>query len=835
MSARRIAVSAVFMAALLFTAAGAWWPVYGSASFLLMAGVTVAVGTIVGGAGARWSWPAPVLAGALLAAWLLLGVPLAVPAKAFAGVLPTTGGLADLVVTTATGWRQLLTIELPVGSFQALLVPAFVLLLVSSVLGTTVATRTRRPALAALFPVAVLVSGIAFGGGTAFAPIVIGGVFTVLLVAWLAICARFAPGGGSASGAERASGAGRAAAAAASRSAARVSARGAGPGRVRTVVAASVVTALAVLASVGVATAVPPGERTVLRDAVEQPFDSSRSASPLAGFRAYVKSPLADSVLLTVSGLATGSRIAVARMDDYDGVVFGVGGGTTAQSLFTRVPGALSSARASGGGSTDTDTDTVSARVTVGRYDGVWVPTTGDPLAIDFGGPDAATLQDSLYYSAGLQTAATTAGLTEGDAYELRAVPDAVPTDVAALTPGEVSAGDGRGADPSPVTSGDSAGVLPDALSTRLAEWAPDSLSPGARLQGLLSGLRSGYRSSGLEGEVFSRSGHGTDRLQELLTATPMVGDAEQYAAAAALLARAAGFPSRVALGFVVPATAEGVADPSVVPAPTGPGAEADPGAVAVRGQDATAWLEVYTAEDGWVALDPVPELRPIPESALNDTRTAVQPPEVVPPPSGDLDDPAEAVPLQQDDDVPPASDELLATALRIAGIVGLVLAGLAVLLSPFLTVIAMKARRRRHRRSRGPARSRAAGSWAELLDAARDAALPLPANATRREAGRLLDAAGRSQEAGHPDAAGRAGGAGHPEAAGSVALAARVDGALYSPVEPDEAELRALWAASDQRRRELRAGQDRLARLRSRVSTRSLRPYHGRDRKRRS
>jgi hypothetical protein len=804
MTPRRIVVAAVVIAALTLTAAGAWWPVYESTSFLLMAGVTVAVGTIIGAVAARWSWSAPLVAGALLAAWLLLGVPLAVPSKTLAGVLPTPGGLADLVVTTATGWRQLLTIDLPVGSFQALLVPVFVLLLAASVLGTTVATRTRRPALAALFPVAVLVSGIAFGGGTAFAPIVIGGVFTVLLVVWLALCAR------RASGAGRESGAGRAAVGATGRSVAQAPVGGSG--RARSLVAASAVAALAVLASVGVAVAVPQPERTVLRDAVEQPFDSSRYASPLAGFRAFVKPPAADSVMLTVSGLTAGSRIAVARMDDYDGVVFGVGEGAGAQSLFSRVPGALPAGPPTDGASPTA----VSARITVGRYDGVWVPTTGDPLAIDFTGADAAALQDSLYYSAGLQTAATTSGLTDGDAYELRALPAAAPAAITGLTPGEVPGGQ-----PPAAASAASAGVLPDALSTRLAEWAPDALSPGARLQGLLSGLRSGYRSSGLEGEVFSRSGHGTDRLQELLTATPMVGDAEQYAAAAALLARAAGFPSRVALGFIVPATSEGVADPSVagVQDPSEGASESDPGAgaIAVRGQDATAWVEVYTAQDGWVALDPVPELRPIPESALQDTRTAVQPPEVVPPPAGDLDDAAETVPPQQDDEAPPASDELLATALRIAAIAALVLAGLAVLLAPFLTVIAMKASRRRRRRSRGAARSRAAGSWAELVDAARDAAIPLPVNATRRESARLLDAAGP------------------PDAAGSVVLAERVDGALYSPVEPDEAELRMLWAASDERRRELRAGQGWLVRLRSLVSTRSLRPYHGRDRKRRS
>ena len=67
--------------------------------------------------------------------YLVLGVPLAVPDSALYGVLPTLDGLVSLFTGTALGWKQLLTITLPVGTYQALLVPAFVLVLVTVVAG----------------------------------------------------------------------------------------------------------------------------------------------------------------------------------------------------------------------------------------------------------------------------------------------------------------------------------------------------------------------------------------------------------------------------------------------------------------------------------------------------------------------------------------------------------------------------------------------------------------------------------------------------------------------------------------------------------------------------
>ncbi|MCS5719889.1 transglutaminase-like domain-containing protein [Herbiconiux sp. CPCC 205763] len=752
----RIVAAAIVFEMLTLVAAAAWWPIYESPAFVLLALVTVTVGIALGAAGARWSWPSHLVLLATLVAWLLLGVPLAVPAKALWGVLPTPAGLADLVVTTAAGWRQLLTIELPVGDYQALLVPVFVALLVASVLGVSVATRVSRPAFAVAIPALVLIGGIAFGGAVAFAPIAVGGLFAAVAVAWLVVSRIRVPG--------------------------------------RAVAAAAGVVAAGLVVAVGVTVALPAPDRVVARDAVEQPFDARDYPSPLSGFRAYSKEPLADSVVLTVTGAASGSRIVLARMNDYDGVVYNVGGAEDSDALFSRVPERLGGSGTNagfggspGGGSTST------AEIRVGDYDSVWVPTTGDPVAISFSGPGAEALQNSLYFSAALATVADTAGLREGDSYTLttRDAPAATAAstsvDLAELTPGATPPAQSE--------------AVPDAVAVRVAEWAPASGSPGERLSGIVEGLHTGYLSGSGDGEVFSRSGHGADRIQELLTVSPMLGDDEQYAVAGALLAEAAGFPARVAMGFTVPSDGDSGGGPG------GPGAAGAP--VDVRGRDASAWTEVYTAEEGWVPFDAAPEPRPIPEAERDDSSTAVQPPDVVPPAADDPDDPVEAAPLQQDDE-PAPDDDVFAAVLRIALVAVLSLAVIAIVLAPFLIVLALKKKRRTRRRTQGSARARAAGGWAELVDAARDVAEAPPANATRREAARSLGG----------DSA--------------VLLAERIDGAVYAPTDPPDREIEEIWEASDAERRRLLESRGWFARLSARVSTRSLRTYHGRGEKRR-
>ena len=66
--------------------------------------------------------------------------------------IPTPQGLVELVAGAALSWKQLVTIAVPVGSYQALLVPPFLLGLVAATCAVTIALRSRRPAAAASRP-----------------------------------------------------------------------------------------------------------------------------------------------------------------------------------------------------------------------------------------------------------------------------------------------------------------------------------------------------------------------------------------------------------------------------------------------------------------------------------------------------------------------------------------------------------------------------------------------------------------------------------------------------------------------------------------------------------
>ena len=139
MSRRFIVGNTVALLAATGVAAAALWPVYQTGAFVLLVAVAAVLGCGIAIVGAVFRWPAWLVGLATIGGYLLVGVPLAVPGRALYGVLPSLAGLAELVPATALGWKQLVTIVLPVGSYQALLVPALILVLLTSVIGLSVA------------------------------------------------------------------------------------------------------------------------------------------------------------------------------------------------------------------------------------------------------------------------------------------------------------------------------------------------------------------------------------------------------------------------------------------------------------------------------------------------------------------------------------------------------------------------------------------------------------------------------------------------------------------------------------------------------------------------
>jgi len=732
----------------------ALWPIYQSAAIVLLVAVTTVAGSAIAILGAVFRWSSPVVLAATVVAFLLLGVPLAVPQQALYGVLPTLDGLVQLVSSVALGWKQLLTITLPVGTYQGLLVPAFVLVLGVSVCSLTAALRARRGGLAVMGPIVLFVVAAAFGPDYAILPLFVSLALIVSSLVWLMWRRWYAR-----------------------RNAVRLLAREArstdGTGAVvpsehrlvglRTIVAAGVILAVAGAAGAGAATLAPPtGPREVLRAALVQPFDPRDYVSPLAGFRRYLQAGESTDVLFTVTGLPADARIRVATLDTYDGIVYSVGSEAVASESgsFTRVPYRFDQSAVEG--------DPVSIDVTVEGYTGVWVPTVGRLESVAFTGSRSATLRDRFYYNDTAATAAVLGGVRAGDRYRLEAVlPDQpAPGALQALRPGAAVVPE--------------IGVLPAEIETVLDRYTDGVEGAGPQLAAMIAGLReNGYISHGIGAdEPPSRSGHSADRVTQLLTDQRMIGDAEQYAVTAALMARQLGFPARVVFGFA----------PDV-----------QSGETRVTGASVSAWIEVDTAGFGWVTIDPTPPVRPIPEELPEEPTTVSRPQSVIPPQVVEPDRPVEQTPQESTPEEPATLPEWLVIVLLVVQVLGWTLLAAAVIASPFLAIMVAKLRRRRRRRRAATPLARISGGWNEYRDRVVDHGLTPPVTATRRE---LATVVGGSQP---------------------VILAAIADRAMFSPRPPTAEEADKVWKAVRELSAHLDNGATRWQRFKARISLRSL------------
>jgi len=757
---RFVVMNTMFLWIAIAIAAAQVWTIYQDTRFILLVAVTTVVGSAIAIAGARLRLSTAAVVAAGLVAFLVLGVPLAVPDAAVAGVLPTPDGLRQLLFATALGWKQLVTITLPVGSYQSLLVPAFVVILIAVIGGLTAALRARAGDLAVFGPVVVMLFGIAFGPETARVPLVLVLALALLAVvlAWI-MWRRWNQ--------RRASIARLTAATTDVGAAPSV----AGEHRIlgfRTILSGALIIAIAAVTALGATWLFPPdGQREVIRSVVVQPFDPRDYVSPLAGFRRYLQPPTDDSVIFSVSGLPDDAFLRIATLDSYDGIVYAVGSDSvdSASGEFTRVPYRFDQSAVSG--------VPVTLDVTVGDYDDVWLPTVGLLESVSFRGSDASRLQDSFYYNDNAATGAVIGGLQTGDEYSLDAVLPAQPAPglMPIFTPGSAQV--------PPI------GVLPAELDLALSSWTAGAGGQGSQLEAMLDALATtGYISHGIgDDEPVSPSGHSAQRITRLLTDQRMIGDAEQYAVTAALMAREIGFPARVVFGFDASTAADTASD----------------GTIDITGASVTARIEVDTEQYGWVSIDPTPPVRDIPDEQPEDPTVVSRPPSVVQPPvieppSRDTPTPPET--RQQDPDEISPFIAILELVLRITGWVAL---AIAVLVSPFIVIIGAKMRRRRARRRAATTVERITGGWREFEDAALDHGILPPTGSTRSQVAASV---------------------------GGVApavLAGIADRAVFSPDTLDPAEADRVWRAVQDLTDGLDTGLTRWQRIKARVSLRSF------------
>jgi transglutaminase-like putative cysteine protease len=484
-------------------------PVYGvrAAVPALVGGLVL--GTAAGVVGAVRRWSAVVVVAVVVLAYFVAGGALAAPSTTVAGVVPTLRTVTTLAVGATASWKQVLTLQPPVGTSGALLVVPFLLALVGAATVSSTTLRVRAPgraALAAAVPGLALAGSALLGTRQTIQPVATGLGLALVLVVWAAW---------------------------------RV-----GQVRPRRVVAlvvlGGVVLGGGVLAGPVVTAGTP---RFVLRDELVPPFDPRAYPSPLSAFRKIVKAK--DDPLFTVSGLPAGARVRLATMDEFDGVVWNVAGDGSAQGSgeFRRV-----------GETIETTVRGTAAQVEIEVQElaGVWLPTVGQATSVRFDDPSVTA---DLRYNDATGGAVLTRGISEGLRYTLDVVVPPVPDDA---TVGE--------APPAPVVVPDVTGV-PDVIGATAADVARDAGTPVQIARSLQKALsEGGFFSHGITeaGDHPSFSGHGADRLTTLLGSDLMVGDGEQYASAMALMARQMGLPSRVVLGFV-PSEEERAADSTTV------------------------------------------------------------------------------------------------------------------------------------------------------------------------------------------------------------------------------------------------------------------------------
>lgn len=775
----RAVVDVLVLAGAVLAALTPLLPVYGGSVLLAPVVGGVVLGAAVGVLSAWARWSPPVTTAVLLAVTVLLGGPLATPDQTVGGVVPTLASIVSVVRGSVLGWKDVLTLQSPLGGSGWLLVPPYLL----AVVGTAVAVRLalgsgRAAPAAALLPPVVLAGAVLLGTHTTVAPVAVGTAVGVVLLVW-----------------------------ASWRS---------GRLRARRPVALVLLVALAGGAGVAAGTAVEASrDRYVLRDALLPPFDPRDYASPLSAFRKYVKDD--DTVeLFTVQGLPAGARIRLATFDRFDGVVWNVAGdgSSRASGQFRRVGEVVSeqaveeadAVQASGTGG-----ERVRVQIQVDGLTGVWLPTVGDAVSVRF---DDTEAQSRLRFNDATGAAVLTGGLGEGLGYTLDAVVPAEPDDE------QLGSAAGSALD-LPEPQG-----VPDAVPTAAGDAAREAETPAQVARALEQALSErGFFSHGRtdQGDYPSLSGHGADRVASLLGGDLMVGDDEQYASAMALMAREMGLPARVVMGFV-PGDDE---DPATPDAPVDPDAP-----VAVTGADVHAWVEIAFEGHGWVTFDPTPPESQTPQDE-QETSQADPEPQVAqppPPPAPPVDPPADDTdqPQTQDGD----DDSVLAIWQRVALAVAAGSGLLLVLLAPFLVIAALKARRRRRRRRDPVPVNRVVGGWQEVLDLATDLRRDVDPVATRREGARSLDRAFTTAPEPAADRRGKRAArvpdgptpAGVEAGAAVVALADRADAAVFGATAPTVADAREYWADVDRTLASMRAATPRKQRWRGRVATRSLR-----------
>ncbi len=517
-------------------------------------------------------------------------------------------------------------------------------------------------------------------------------------------------------------------------------------------------------------------ERFDLRQYQDRPWDPLDEPSPLVTLKASLKEANRDEVVFRVTSDEPIERFTVAVLASYNGTVWAVAdedGDAPAEfvpvdSRFPMVDGAAADAVAP-----------LSYEIEIAALTGPWVPVAGSPLEADTNGIE-------LRLNRATGTVARPDGLAEGFVYEMTSLPRP-----------ELSNSEKRRAT---AISNDEEAEL-DLVPPRIRNLAGD----------IFEGIDAGSRRAVELSTVFStegfydqsdaaRPGHSLARIDEFLEdPTRIVGYGEQYAGAAAVLARVGGLPSRVVVGYKIEA------------------GRYTNGTAEVRADDIEAWIEIETVEHGWIPFDVTPDRAREPEQeelGVTIKDVAIPNPPPPPPPRPELRPPSQLEESEEEADEEEEEDGDETSALgtgwgAVAKVATGVVVGPIVVLS-FLGagVVAAKLLRARRRRRRHDSAEQIAGAWRELVDRYHEAGVRHLDVSTPTESVKvyLRDEQSAAEEA-----------------SSLIDLAAKVDRAAFHPVAPSEDDAADAWQACDAAVGQLYAKRNRRERLWMRTDPRPL------------
>lgn len=638
------------------------------------------------------------------------------------------------VAGVVTGWKQLLTLSLPVGDYQAVLVPWLLLTYAVAWFGLLAGRAGQRWQLPVAFvPFLPLVFATVFGSqqpksiislaGFGISKVMVLWVLAAVLggvwIWWHTTAAR--------------------------RAALRLGRSSAEKQRSQTVrtAAGTLFLVLAVGSGLVFAPGLTQGGRQVAREAVDPAVVLARVPSLLAEYRAAKTDDLISAPLFSVEWQADAvpARLPLAVLPDYNGTEFGIA--AAGAKRFVRLTAGQQLRKPA------------EVTFTIQKaYRGVWLPGGSFGDVPEFAGKRVAELAEEVFTNPGLGTSiiagSEQSGATTETGFAAAAVTGLLPGDsytvaVESATPALSKLG-------SPVQDReDFSRTMP-----QLAKWLQRQQIPptAAGLTEAIKTLRErGYLSHSLErdagsgkwyqqlrekfGSSFAASpgGHSRARLEDMFRQlneqeqaaglrpnakqlVAAVGDDEQFAAASALIARSLGFSSRVVVGVRFNEGVDGV-----------PACEK-----VCRGDNLAAWIEVRGSGEEWVAFDVTPQVRNAPQQIS----AGEQHPKYV------------TVPQEQDAKVvePPqgAGEQGRAARKSVAGqgaswvwplllLLAQVVLLLILLALPFVWLVVLRVQRTVFRGGGfASAEMQQVLLWERLVAGLRDAGRELPANCTRQE-----------------------------------------------------------------------------------------------------